>query len=94
MNKKIIFSSGGTGGHIFPTVSISQFFLKKGYKVVLATDLRGSKYLKKNFQIQSYILNTDTPVGKNLLMKFVSFTKIFLSIIKSLFFLKGPGLKF
>jgi len=96
MNKKIIFSSGGTGGHIFPTASIAQFFLKKGYKVVLATDLRGSKYLKKNFQIQSYILNTDTPVGKNLLIKFVSFTKIFLSIIKSLFFLKKekPNLVF
>ena len=47
-NKKIIFSSGGTGGHIFPTLEIVEYFMKKGYQVKIVTDLRGSQYIKNN----------------------------------------------
>ena len=51
-NKKIIFSSGGTGGHIFPTLEIVEYFMKKGYQVNIVTDLRGSQYIKNNSQIK------------------------------------------
>ena len=34
MNKKIIFSAGGTGGHIFPAVNLMKHFFDKGYKVL------------------------------------------------------------
>ena len=96
MNKKIIFSSGGTGGHIFPTIGVMQYFLKKGYSSILVTDLRGNQYLKNNLEIKSYILNTDTPLNKKNYKKFFSYIKIFLSIIKSLFLLKKekPNLVF
>ena len=94
MNKKIIFSSGGTGGHIFPTIGVMQYFLKKGYSAILVTDLRGNQYLKNNLEVKNYILNTDTPLNKKHYKKFFSYIKIFLSIIKSLFLLKKEKTKF
>ena len=38
MNKKIIFSAGGTGGHIFPAINLMKHFLSKEYQVLLVTD--------------------------------------------------------
>ena len=95
-NKKIIFSSGGTGGHIFPTLEIVEYFMKKGHQVKIVTDLRGSQYIKNNSQIKLFILNTDTPFNKMYFKKIYSYLKIFLSIIKSLFFLirEKPNLVF
>ena len=48
MNKKIVFSSGGTGGHIFPAINLMKYFSNKGYKVLLVTDKRAGKYLDEN----------------------------------------------
>ena len=31
MTKKIIFASGGTGGHIFPAVNLMKHFSERGY---------------------------------------------------------------
>ena len=45
MNKKIIFTAGGTGGHIFPAVNLMEHFFDKGYKVLLVTDVRGSNFI-------------------------------------------------
>ena len=38
MNKKIIFTTGGTGGHIFPAINLMKHFIEKGYEVLLVTD--------------------------------------------------------
>ena len=40
MSKKIIFSAGGTGGHIFPAINLMEHFSNKSYDVVLVTDAR------------------------------------------------------
>ena len=52
MTKKIIFSSGGTGGHIFPAIGIMNYLSTKGYTVVLVTDPRGNKYIRKNMKFK------------------------------------------
>ena len=88
MNKKIIFSAGGTGGHIFPAINLMKYLSKKGYKVILATDNRGSKFLKNYSNFNSYIINTSTPSHKNYIKKFFSFIMIFYSIVRSIFILK------
>ena len=64
MSKKIIFSAGGTGGHIFPAINLMKHYFKKGYKVLLVTDKRGDSFLKDNPEFASYILKVDTPWDK------------------------------
>ena len=88
MTKKIIFSAGGTGGHIFPAINLMRHFFDKGYEVLLVTDARGNNFIKNYSEFKSYILNADTPTNKNLLKKIFSFLVIFFSIIRSIFILK------
>ena len=88
MNKKIIFSGGGTGGHIFPAINLMKHFFDKGYKVILVTDERGNNFIKNYSEFKSYILKAGTPTNKNLLKKFFSIFLIFYSIVKSILILK------
>ncbi len=86
-NKKILIATGGTGGHIFPAYSLSNYFKKKGYLVNLTSDKRGLKYLSnlKNLDIiniSSFPLNK-----KNIFKTFFSLLMILFSTSKSLFFL-------
>ena len=83
MKKKIIFSSGGTGGHIFPTISLMKYFFSQNYDVTLVTDERGSKYIDKNLNFKNFFINTDTPFNKNLIKKIFAYIKIFFALIKS-----------
>ena len=46
MTKKIIFSTGGTGGHIFPAINLMKHFFNIGHKVLLVTDVRGNNFIK------------------------------------------------
>ena len=88
MIKKIIFSSGGTGGHIFPAINLMRYFSNKGYDVLLATDIRGNTFLKNQAQFRSRIISTDTPSNKSFFRKIFSFTVIFFSIVRSILILK------
>ena len=69
MTKKIIFSGGGTGGHILPAINLMEHFYDKGYEVLLITDKRGKSFIKDYTNFKSYILSTSTPTNKNLLKK-------------------------
>ena len=88
MNKKIIFSGGGTGGHIFPAINLMKHFFDKDYKVLLVTDSRGNKFIKNYSEFKSYILSAGTPTNKNLFKKFFSYFLIFHSVIRSIIILK------
>ena len=96
MSKKIIFSTGGTGGHIFPAINLMKHFVDKEYEVLLVTDSRGDNFMKENIKFKSYILNTGTPTNKNLIKKILSIFLIFYSILKAVFILKKekPNLVF
>ncbi len=87
MTKKIIFSAGGTGGHIFPAINLMKHFFDKGYKVLLVTDIRGKNFIKNYSEFKLYVLKTGTPTNKNFIKKFLSFLIIFYSIIKSIIIL-------
>ena len=84
MSKKIIFSAGGTGGHIFPAVNLMKHFFEKGYQVVLVTDKRGNNFVNKYSQFKSYELRTETPTNKNFFGKILSLLVIFYSLLKSI----------
>lgn len=42
--KQILISAGGTGGHMFPAEALARDLIDRGYRVTLATDVRGKKY--------------------------------------------------
>ena len=88
MSKKIIFSAGGTGGHIFPATNLMKHFSEKGYEVVLVTDKRGNNFINKYSKFKSYELRAGTPTNKNFLFKILSLIMIFYSLLKSIIILK------
>ncbi|MCB9982486.1 MAG: undecaprenyldiphospho-muramoylpentapeptide beta-N-acetylglucosaminyltransferase [Rhodospirillales bacterium] len=42
----VILSAGGTGGHIMPAQALALDLVSRGYRVELATDTRGLKYME------------------------------------------------
>ena len=56
MKQKILISTGGSGGHVIPAITIHEH-LKYSHEIVISTDLRGLKYLdKENYRF--IIINT------------------------------------
>ena len=88
MNKKIIFSAGGTGGHIFPAINLMNHFYEKGYRVVLVTDERGNTFINNYSEFKSYLLKSDTLTNKNIFQKIFSTFVILYSLLRSVFILK------
>ena len=88
MSKKIIFSAGGTGGHIFPAINLMKHFFERGYEVALVTDKKGSNFLKKYSKFKSYELRAGTLTNKNFLVKILSLITISYSLLKSIIILK------
>ena len=84
MKKKILISTGGSGGHVTPALTIHDH-LKNDYDVMISTDLRGYKYLdndnKKTFLI-------DTPRLDRLILIPFSILVVFFLTFKSLFLFK------
>ncbi len=83
MKKKILISSGGSGGHVIPATILHEH-LYKTKDVIISTDNRGYRYLNKEIY---KIFIIDTP-KLNLLFLPLNFFKILFLIIKSFFFLK------
>ena len=85
MQKKILISTGGSGGHVIPATILYEH-LKDQSDVLITTDKRGAKLLKKeDYNIKIFNINTIT---KYLFLIPFEFFYILWSIIKSFFFLK------
>ena len=83
--KKILIITGGSGGHVFPSLSIYDA-LKDDFDVKIAIDKRGSKFIKNNNYNYSEI---DVPkISANLLLLPYNLIKFCVSIIKSYKYLK------
>ncbi len=85
MKKKILISTGGSGGHVIPA---TVFFdhLKNEFDVILTSDLRGAKFLNLE-KFKANIFNTPKLTSNLFLLPMNLFFLFFLTI-KSLFFLK------
>ena len=83
--RKILITAGGTGGHIFPAVSLYKHLKEKNFFVKIITDKRGFKYLKDYKEIDLKIIDSATIFHKNPLLILFSIYKIISSLIKSIF---------
>ena len=84
MNKKILISTGGSGGHVIPAIILYEHLSKK-FDVIISTDIRGLKFLdKNNHQIE--IVNT--PKLNNFLFLPLNLLLIMFMTLKSFFLLK------
>ena len=91
MNKKILISTGGSGGHVIPA-TIFYEHLKNNFNVYLTTDLRGLKFLnieKYNFEI----INTPKLSSNLFYLPFQILLILYLTF-QSFFYLKKKKLIF
>jgi len=84
--KTIVIATGGTGGHIFPSVSLSNF-LVKDYQIKFITDKRGLRYLSTNKNFKTHVINSGRIFSKNIFKIILGLIKISFSIISSLLLL-------
>lgn len=56
--KQILISAGGTGGHMFPAEALARDLIGRGYRVALATDVRGKQYEPFADGVPTYVLKS------------------------------------
>ena len=86
-NNKILIATGGTGGHVFPSCSLADYFIRNNYNVVLTTDVRGLSYIKNRKNLNVIKISSSPIIKKNILKFLLSIIMISFSILRSLFFL-------
>ena len=84
MKKKILISTGGSGGHVIPAIILHDH-LSETNEVIISTDKRGLRYLDSSF---GEIKVIDTPRLNNIFSLPLNLIIILLQIIKSFFLLK------
>ena len=85
--KKILIATGGTGGHIFPALSLAKKLIEKNYDIILTTDKRGLKYLSDINEVNLKKITSSPLVKKNIFTLIYSVLLICYSTMKSLFLL-------
>ena len=85
MNKKILISTGGSGGHVIPATIIYKH-LENNFDVSMTSDFRGVKFLNKD-EYNLKIFNV-RPISKNLLIMPFDFLLMIILIFKSISFLR------
>ena len=84
MKKKILISTGGSGGHTIPALILHKH-LSDEFDLVIASDLRGLKYIDQNF-FEIEIINT--PKLNNIFLLPLNFLIILFLTVKSIILLK------
>jgi len=85
MTKRILISTGGSGGHVVPATILYEH-LKDKFYVSISTDYRGMKFLDKNkYNLEIFNIN---PISKNIFLLPFQFFLIIHLIVKSIFFLR------
>ena len=84
MKSKILISTGGSGGHVLPAITIYDH-LKYSYETLISTDLRGLKYLDKEYHKP---ITINTPKLDNPFLFPFTLLKVIFLTFKSLILLK------
>ena len=87
IKKKILIATGGTGGHIFPAISLAKNLIKENYDIILTTDKRGLKYFGDINKIKLKKITSSPLVKKNIFKLIYSALLICYATVTSLFLL-------
>ena len=88
MSKNYLISTGGSGGHVIPATILHEHLAKEA-NVIISSDKRGLKYLKKDYKYK--IINT--PKLNNILLLPLNSIIVFILTIKSYFLLKNEKIE-
>jgi len=84
MKSKILISTGGSGGHVIPAITMHDH-LKDNYDILISSDVRGLQYLDNKIYNVAVI---NTPKFNNFILLPLSILKVFFLTLKSLILLK------
>ncbi|MDC0093181.1 UDP-N-acetylglucosamine--N-acetylmuramyl-(pentapeptide) pyrophosphoryl-undecaprenol N-acetylglucosamine transferase [Alphaproteobacteria bacterium] len=88
LNNKILIAAGGTGGHIFPALSIINQIKVNDY--IIITDKRGENYFnnffsKKKINYKIFVHKVSSPSSKILTIRLKSLYQLLISLLKTFF---------
>jgi len=90
VKKKILISTGGSGGHTIPAITLYEH-LKNDFEIFLTSDKRGAKYINKN--IYNYKLIEIPRITKNFFKLPYILLFLIVSFFKSFFFMKKNNIQ-
>ena len=85
MHNFVVIFTGGTGGHVLPSVSFGNHLINNGYKCILITDSRGKKYTNQ-FEGKIKIIKASHLTG-GFFFKIIGLLKLFMGFCQSFLFL-------
>lgn len=80
MTADFIIATGGTGGHIFPALSLCAHLKSKGYSCFVLADKRLLNFQEKIPKDLQYKIISSAPLNGNVLKILVSLVKIFIGV--------------
>ena len=81
MNKTAVIITGGTGGHVLPSIYFGNYLINNGYNCNLITDKRGKKFTK-NFVGNIEIINASHLTG-NIVFQLIGIFKLIIGCVES-----------
>jgi UDP-N-acetylglucosamine--N-acetylmuramyl-(pentapeptide) pyrophosphoryl-undecaprenol N-acetylglucosamine transferase len=79
--RRIALATGGTGGHIFPALSLAAALSARGHQVFVLTDARGGAFDTSDAPWSVHLIRAASPSKLGLFAKLVAITKLGLGIL-------------